>query len=78
LLYYIITYIKKTSKCNVIKTVLSKEKTAAAEKLFKKIFKKEKTDINKKKKNAIDIKENIKAFKSAYYWKLNSKFNFNI
>jgi len=50
LLYYIITYIKKTSKCNVIKTVLSKEKTAAAEKLFKKIFKKEKTDINKKKK----------------------------
>ena len=62
-------YIKKTSRCNVMKTVLSEEKTAAAEKLFRKTSKKEKTDIDKKEKenNAVDIKENTKAFKSVHY-----------
>ncbi len=44
------TYIKKTSRCSATKTVLNEEKTAAAEKTFKKTFKKEKTDVDEKKK----------------------------
>jgi len=51
-----------------MKTVLDEEKTAAAEKIFKKIFKKEKIDVDKKKKenNAANIEKNIKAFKSIH------------
>ncbi len=51
-----------------MKTVLGKEKTAAAEKIFRKIFKKEKTDVDKKKKenNAADIEESTEAFKLTY------------
>jgi len=33
-----------------MKTVLGEEKTAAAERILRKIFKKEKTDIDEKKK----------------------------
>jgi len=33
-----------------MKTVLGKEKTAAAERTFRKILKREKTDVDKKKK----------------------------
>ncbi len=60
--------IKKTSRCSITKTVLGKEKTAAAERTFRKTFKKEKTDVNEKKKenNAVDTEKNIEAFKSAY------------
>jgi len=51
-----------------MKTVLDEEKTAAAERTFRKIFKNEKTDADKKKKknNAVDIEENTEAFKSAH------------
>ncbi len=45
--------IKKTSKCSTTKTVLNEEKTAVAEKIFRKIFKREKTDIDKKKKKML-------------------------
>ncbi len=63
-----------------MKTVLNKEKKAAAEKAFKKIFKRKKTDVDKKKKenNAVDIEKDTEIFKLAYHWKLNSKLNFNI
>ena len=63
------THIKKTLKHSVIKTVLNEEKTAAAERIFKKTFKKEKIDVDEKRKenNAVNIEEDIKAFKSAYY-----------
>jgi len=63
------TYIKKTLKCSAIKTVLGKEKTAAAERIFRKTFKREKTDVDKKKKknNAADTEENTEAFKSAHH-----------
>jgi len=44
------TYIKKTLKCSAIKTVLGEEKTAAAERIFRKTFKREKTNVDKKKK----------------------------
>ncbi len=69
MLYHIIIYIKKTSRCSVIKTVLDEEKTAVAERIFRKTFKKEKTDVDKKKKenNVADIKENIKVSKSAHH-----------
>ncbi len=62
-------HIKKTSRCNVTKTVSDEEKTAAAERTFRKTFKKEKTDVDEKKKenNAADTEENIEAFKSAHY-----------
>jgi len=52
-----------------MKTVLDKEKTAAAERTFRKIFKREKTDIDEKRKenNAVDIKEDTEAFKSAHH-----------
>ena len=33
-----------------MKTVLGEEKTAAAERIFRKAFKREKTDVDKKKK----------------------------
>ncbi len=73
-------YIKKTSRCSVTKTVSGKEKTVAAERIFRKTFKKEKIDVDKKRKenNAADTEEDIEAFKSAHYWKLDSKLNFNI
>ncbi len=78
-LYYIIIHIKKTLRQSVMKTVLGEEKTAAAERILRKILKKEKTDIDEKKKNnAVDTEENIEAFKSAYCWKLSSKLNFDI
>jgi len=43
-------YIKKTSRCSVTKTVSGREKTVAVERIFRKTFKKEKTDIDEKKK----------------------------
>jgi len=63
------THIKKTSRCSATKTVSGEEKTAAAERTFKKTFKKEKTDADEKKKenNATDIEESTEAFKSAHY-----------
>jgi len=72
-------YIKKTLRCSTTKTVLGEEKTAAAERTFRKTFKKEKIDVNKKRKknNAVDTEEDTEAFKSAYHWKSGSKLNFN-
>ncbi len=63
-----------------MKTVLDEEKTAVVERTFRKTFKKEKTDADKKKKenNAIDIEKDTEVFKSAHYWKLDSKLNFDI
>jgi len=51
-----------------MKTVLGKEKTAVAEKTFRKTFKKEKTDVDEKKKenNAVDTEEDTEAFKSVH------------
>jgi len=43
-------HIKKTLRCSATKTVLDREKTAAAERTFRKTFKKEKTDVDEKKK----------------------------
>jgi len=62
-------YIKKTSKHSITKTILGKEKTAVAERTFRKTFKKEKTDVDEKKKenNAVDTEENTEAFKSAHH-----------
>ncbi len=62
-----------------MKTVLNEEKTAAAERIFKKIFKREKTDVDEKKKkiNATDIKESTEVFKLAHCWKLDNKLNFD-
>jgi len=44
-----------------MKTVSGREKTAAVERTFRKIFKKEKIDVDEKKKenNAVDTEENI-------------------
>ncbi len=63
------THIKKTSRCSAIKTVLGEEKTAVAERTFRKTFKREKIDVDKKKKenNAVDTEKNTEAFKSAHY-----------
>jgi len=63
------TYIKKTSRCSAMKTVSGKEKTAAAERILRKTFKKKKTDVDEKKKenNAADTEENTEAFKSAHH-----------
>ncbi len=63
-----------------MKTVLGKEKTAAAERTFRKILKREKTDVDKKKKknNAADTEEGTEAFKLTHHWKSGSKLNFNI
>jgi len=62
-------HIKKTSRCSAIKTVLDKEKTAAAERTFRKTLKKEKIDIDEKKKknNAVNIEKNTEAFKLVHY-----------
>jgi len=52
-----------------MKTVLDEEKTAAAERTFRKTFKREKIDVDEKKKenNAADTEKDIEAFKSAHY-----------
>ncbi len=52
-----------------MKTVLNEEKTAAAERTFRKTFKREKTDVDEKKKenNAADTEEDIEASKSAHH-----------
>ncbi len=67
--YYIIIYIKKTSRCSATKTVLGRKKTAVVERTFRKTFKKEKTDVNEKKKenNAVDTEKNTEAFKLAHH-----------
>jgi len=51
-----------------MKTVSDREKTAVVERTFRKTFKKEKIDVDEKKKenNAVDTEENTEAFKSAY------------
>jgi len=61
-------HIKKTLKCSATKTVLNEEKTAVAERTFRKILKKEKIDVNEKRKknNVIDTEKNTEAFKSVY------------
>ncbi len=48
--YYVMIHIKKTSRYSATKTVLDKEKTAVAERTFRKTFKKEKIDVDEKKK----------------------------
>jgi len=60
--------IKKTLKHSATKTVLDREKIAAVERIFRKTFKKEKTDADKKKKenNAADTEKDTKAFKLAH------------
>ena len=51
-----------------MKNVLNEEKTAAAERIFRKTFKKEKIDVDEEKKNnAVDIEEDTEAFKSAHH-----------
>jgi len=52
-----------------MKTVLGEEKTVVAERTFRKTFKKEKTDVDEKKKenNAADIEKDTKAFKLAHH-----------
>jgi len=62
-------HIKKTSRCSIMKTVLGREKTAAAERTFRKTFKREKTDVDEKRKenNVIDTEEDTEAFKSAHH-----------
>jgi len=62
-------YIKKTLRCSIMKTVLGREKTAAVERIFRKTFKRERTDVDEKKKenNAVDIEKDTKAFKLAHY-----------
>ena len=62
-------HIKKTLRCSITKTVLGREKTVVVERTFRKTFKKEKTDVDEKKKenNAADIEEDTEAFKSAHY-----------
>ncbi len=61
--------IKKTSRHSAMKTVLDKEKTAAVKRTFRKTFKREKIDVDEKKKenNAADIEEDTEAFKSAHH-----------
>ena len=51
-----------------MKTVLDEEKTAVAERTFRKTFKREKTDVDEKKKenNAVNTEEDTEAFKSAH------------
>ncbi len=43
-------HIKKTLRHSATKTVLGEEKTAAAERTFRKTFKKEKIDVDEKRK----------------------------
>ncbi len=68
MLYYVIIYIKKTSRCSTMKTVSGEEKIAAVERIFRKIFKKEKTDVDEKRKenNAVNIEESTEIFKLVY------------
>ncbi len=63
------THIKKTSRCSATKTVSGEEKTAVAERIFRKTFKREKTDADEKKKenNAADTEEDTEAFKLAHH-----------
>jgi len=74
------TCIKKTLRHSAMKTVSGREKIAVAERTLRKALKKEKTDVDEKKKenNAADTEESTEASKSAYCWKSNSKLNFNI
>ncbi len=62
-------YIKKTLRCSITKTVLGREKTAAVERIFRKTFKKEKIDVDEKRKknNAVDTEEDTEAFKLTHY-----------
>jgi len=62
-------HIKKTLRHSATKTVLGEEKTAAAERTFRKTFKKEKIDVDEKRKknNAVDTEEDTEAFKLAHY-----------
>jgi len=62
-------HIKKTLRHSATKTVLGEEKTAVAERTFRKILKKEKIDVNEKKKknNAADIEKSIEAFKLTHH-----------
>jgi len=63
------TCIKKTSRCSAMKTVSGREKTAAVERTFRKALKREKTDVDEKKKenNAVDTERNTEVFKSAHH-----------
>jgi len=63
------TCIKKTSRCSAMKTVSGREKTAAAERTFRKALKREKTDVDEKKKenNAVDTERDTEAFKLAHH-----------
>ncbi len=51
-----------------MKTVSGEEKIAAVERIFRKIFKKEKTDVDEKRKenNAVNIEESTEIFKLVY------------
>ncbi len=62
-------HIKKTLRHSATKTVLGEEKTAAAERTFRKTFKKEKIDVDEKRKknNAVDTEEDTEAFKLTHY-----------
>jgi len=63
------THIKKTLRHSATKTVSGEEKTAAAERTFRKTLKKGKTDADEKKKenNAADTEKDTEAFKSAHH-----------
>jgi len=52
-----------------MKTVSDREKTAAVERIFRKTFKKEKINIDEKKKenNAADTEKDTEAFKLTHY-----------
>jgi len=52
-----------------MKTVSDEEKTAVAERTFRKTFKKEKIDVDKKKKenNAVDTEEDTEVFKLTHH-----------
>jgi len=60
--------IKKTSRCSIMKTVLDRKKTAVVERTFRKRFKKEKIDVDEKKKenNVINTEKDTEAFKLAH------------
>ncbi len=62
-------HIKKTLRCSITKTVLGREKTVVVERTFRKTFKKEKIDVDKKKKenNAADIEEDTEVFKLVHH-----------
>ena len=62
-------HIKKTSRCSIMKTVSGREKTAAVERIFRKTFKKEKTDVDEQKKenNAAATEKDTEVFKLAHH-----------